>query len=465
MTEMNNEQNVFCNEDTRDIIIRYDKLLGREDVADKNIYTINRRSYYKILPLIANDINYVISRHEKLIYDMLSIRIRIYGEKESYTELDFYNDLEDIVNDKDLLGIIEEYIDSSYTLNLNCVERRNVNEELQLTDDVNKILLKSSVMMRLLIPILCDYKYHDKKDIIFLNIFKKCIKVFSNDTENALNKLYKIIYSRIFQTKYSDVVIWKYLKNLTSDPQLFTTRVFKSIIKSILPKLENNKSCISFLDVVIRQKLHFEFTYNHPMSFKAIKVTSSDSDDLDEREKMEINSNLLKGDEGILMINRCSIFQEIKEIKKTFNVSHDDIELFKTKTKINSIHFKLLELYYSDKFSIVCDNEEMIYLTLGMYNDLILKGFSLIPKILLSKIDERERRINSRRKLIEKVISSQKYKNVLKKYIPIRNIMDKNNAILSLTTIKNNKFIYDGEELVIEMEILNEELLDLLFLI
>jgi len=457
-------QYVNAREENRTIIIDYNKILGRDDLEDKSTYVINRRSFYKILDFIADDIDYIIKHNEKLSLTLLSIRLNIYSETEKYNKKMFYDDLLEIVNDESIKETISEFVESSYTLNLDDVKKKNVIKELQLTDEVNKIYLKSAMMMRLLLPVLCDYKMHGKNDTIFLNIFKDCIRSFNDGKENALNKLYKIIFSRIFQTKYSDKVMWRFLKNISLDPHLFTTKVFKSIIKIILPKLEHNTSSISYLDVVIRRKLNFEFTFNHPISYKSIRANNT-NDDLDDKDKLEINSSLLRSDEGLLVLNNCSIKREIRLIVKKYNISEEDVETFRKEVGLNTIQEKLLNIYYSNKFEIVCNDTNRIYLILGMIKGLEEQGFRLLPVLLESRLDEFERRVNSRKKLIEKVVSSNKYKKLLKDYVNISNILAKNNSILSLITIKNNKFIHKGEEVNIEMEILSDEILDLLILI
>lgn len=457
---------VDFDEQSRVISIAFDKLFGRDDISHMNNFSINKRSYYNCLNLISSDLNLVLNEYNDLAYSLLEIRYNM-ATQEDYTYMAFYKDIERLFirNDK-LLEVISNIVDGEYNLNLNQIRNdKKINVELQVTDELNKIYLKSTILMRILIPLLCDFNGDDDTtETLIYDIFTEIIKRFDGDTNNALNKLYKIIYSRVYQTKYSDVVIWTYLKNMSTDLMIIVKKYFKIVIKNIFPKINHNSSVISYLDVVIKQKLKFLFTYKYPISYKPLRAETTDDEELSEQERMEIN--LLRNDQGMTIINECSIKQEINKIKKKYKVDEEEFKDFVNNRQLNSVQIYLVKIYYSNKIKVNSNKKDIFYLLYGMMKDLEAMNFSIIPEILSCSIAPNVRKMNNRKKLVEKIVSSEKYTYLLKNYLPIKNILDKNNVILSLMTIKNSKFLdRDNTEIDFSTEHLAEEILDLLLVI
>jgi hypothetical protein len=458
---------VTFDEKNRIIKVAFDKLFNREDIAHMNNFIINKRSYYNCLDLISEDINLILNSYTDFAYSLLEIRYNMATKKDKYSYMEFYKDIERLfLENEELIQAISDIVDKEYTLELDEDSNgKKINVELQVTDELNKVYLKSSIMMRLLIPLMCDYNSDDDtKESLIYDIFTEIIKRFDNNSTSALNKLYKIIYSRVYQTKYSDVVIWTYLKNMSVDLQIIIKKYYKVVIKNIFPKIKHDTSVISYLDVVIKQKLKFLFTYKYPISYKPLRAETTDDEELSEQEKMEIN--LLRNDQGVSIINEMSIMQEIARIKKKYNVTNEVINKFINGRQLNSIQIYLIKIYYSNKFRINSDKRDIFYLLYGMMKDLEEMNFNVIPKILRCSIAQNVRKMNNRKKLVEKIINSEKYTYLLRNYLPITNILDKNNVILSLMTIKNSKFLNDkNEEVEFGTEELAEEVLDLLLYI
>jgi hypothetical protein len=460
------EKFVSFDEQSRIISVAFDKLFEREDIAHMNDFSINRRSYYKCLDLISDDIELVLGRYRDLAYSLLEIRYNMIAE-EGYDYHSFYQDLKRLfIENDELCQVISDIVDEEYTLNLDDVsDKKRINVELQVTDDLNKVYLKSTIMQRLLIPLMCEFKGEDDvAETLIYDVFKEVIRRFDGGTENAMNKLYKIINSRVFQTKYSDVVIWTYLKNMSTDLMIIVKKYFKIVIKNIFPKVNHNSSVISYLDVVIKQKLKFLFTYKYPISYKPLRAETTDDEELSEQERMEIN--LLRNDQGMTIINEMSIMQEISKIKKRYGVTDDVINDFIDGRKLNSAQIYLAKIYYSNRVKVGSNKRDIFYLIYGMMRDLEGMNFSIIPEMLQCAIAPNVRKMNNRKKLVEKVVSSDKYTYVLKNYLPVSSLLDRQNVILSLMTIKNNKFMNrEKEEVDFSTEHLAEEVLDLLLYI
>jgi len=430
-----------------------------------NAFPINKRSYYNSLDLISEDVNLILNKHQEIAYNYLEIRYNI-ATNENYSRIDFCNDIDRLfLNNEKLRNVISDIVEEEYNLDLNGKSSGKINIELQVTDELNKTFLKSTILMRLVIPLICLYpSADDESETMTFDILKECIKRFDGNQEHALNKLFKIIYSRVYQTRYPDVVIWTYLKNMSMDLMIIVKKYFKVVIKNILPKIIHNCSVISYLDVVIRQKLKFLFTYKYPISYKPLKIETTDDDDLNEQERMEIN--LLRNDQGSAIINKLSIKQEINKIKNKYSLTDETFQEFVNNRELNTVQIYLVQVFYSSKFRVGSNKTELFYLVYGMMMELREMNFEIIPDILSCSVFQNSRKMNNRKKLVEQVISSDKYTFVLKNYLQVKNIMDTNNSILSLMTIKNSRFVTeDGEELNIPTKQLSEEVLDLVLCI
>lgn len=164
---------------------------------------------------------------------------------------------------------------------------------------------------------------------------------------------------------------------------------------------------------------------------------------------------MLKHDEGELLLHRVSIEHEVVNIEIPEEYEYL-VEIHNPYTS------KFLSIYYSEKFdSIFATPEQRAKLILKMKSELIERGYEVIPEILTSEIVKNEKRLNNRKKLNEKIISSEKYMDFLHKYKDTLNLIEKNNPILQLITVKNNKFVHNGEEIELPLEELSGEILDL----
>lgn len=442
------EKELLCySEEDKTIVIRMDLIYERPDIAYMNNFKINRRSYYKCVDLIVKDYNIIIEHYQDFLLYLLDIK---YENKVEGNSDNIIEKINEIIEDDNLFLFIEEYVDKNYTLNLDSyININDKNLEYALDDEKNKIILKTSMVARLLIPIICETNLKEK-DIYF--ILTNIMKRFDGDTMKTVRKLYKFIELRVQRTIYSDKVIWNYLNTRSVDPQLFIRTLNKSIVNNILTKLDHNKSAISFLDVVIREKIRFLFTYNYQYNVRSIK---SSEQEMEDKEKLEIY--MIKHDKAELLLHKISIEQEIKDI-----VIPEEFEY------LNEIHnpyvTKFLEIYYADKFNpLFAEPVERTKLIIKMRNELLDYNYEIIPRLLVANIIKNEKRLNNRKKLNEKIIGSDKYMEFLHNYENVLNIIDKNNPVLQLVTIKNNKFVdKNEEEIEIPLEEFSSEILDLI---
>lgn len=440
---------VRVNKKENNLVCRFDVLFNREDISHFNVIDIKMRKYYKNLESIARDMNLVLNNYDDFAMFLLKIRLNIYENEEGYPVDEFIKDLAEIYENENIVNIFDEYIEDTYNICLDEVISKKINTDLQVTDYINKIVLKSAMMIRITIPLLCDYcnNFECNENYLFLRTFKNIIQNYSDGKDVVLNKLNKIVKSRVYQTRYSDIVMWSYLKNMSVDMDLLVIEIYNNIIRTIICKLEPNTSVIKFLDVVIKRKIEFKFTYNYPLSYKSIKIDQSD-DDIDEKDKIEISFFISTHNEGDLYINLATI----KQICNKLNFSNEEIEDFSNNIlngkNLNEIQKYFLNIYYSNKFDVSITNEKQrIILLMGLINDLKSKGLYMIPRLLQSTLNRDDLTINNR-KLSAKILESTEYKKLSKKYLSVLNIFLKDNIIAKMISFKNYKFIEPDDKIL-----------------
>lgn len=440
------------------IIIKFDDIFDRKNISHHNKYEIKLRKFYNMLPLISNDVNIILNNYIEYSIKLLNFKIRTrkyFNEKfylneaenlseDELKELDktFIKNISEIYKDPKLIEIIDEYIESTYTISLDSIITKKINIDLQVTDKVNKSILKSAMMIRVITPIICDYLDNAvsyNKRSIFFKINTDIIKIFSDGKENVLNKLEKIVSSRIYQTRYSDTVIWNYYKLLSIDINSLILEIYNNIIDSIICKIMPNQSSIKYLDVVIRKKISYKFQINFPISYKSLK-RGQDDDEIDDKDKMEIIMFNSEIDEGNQLIN----LNTIKQICKKYNFQESEIKNFEInilKNKnLNEIQNYFVQLYFGNKFNYTyCNYSQKVILLMGLIKELTEKGFNYIIKLLQSTIN-RDTFYISKRKISNKVLNSNEFKKLNEKYLPVLDIFIKDNPVAKILSFKNYKF-------------------------
>lgn len=466
-----NKSNIFIKDKT--IVIEFDKILKR-DLSKFNNIEITKRSYHTILPFIRDEISFIVEEKGFIdyIYSLLEFMYELNAE-EDHGE-GYYLEIIDkgIFESDELKEIVFKKVYDNYTINIDTNEYKN--ERLQLTDDMNKRYLVASIYMRLLVPFIQVYrdkfKLSDKeRDKITFKLYANCM-IFANDGDkDILERLHNIVSSRIASTRYSNIVIWDFLEKMNRDITLTIKSNYEYIIVNNFVKIENNKSVISYIDVVIRNRLRNLFGANYKYAYKNVSNQSdSPSDELTDMEKLE--SSILRRDRGINIINELSVKQEVENIKKQLllgELDSSEFDDFMENYHFNMFTSKYLDIFYKRKFNVVYKEEYVIYLVFKMISDMYSKRFTTLPKLLVSNITAIK--INNKRKIVEKIRSSNKYMIVRKKYDNISNILDdkehNNNFVDNMIfDIKSKQFIdpITEDEINVDIDVVTEEILDFL---
>ena len=208
--------------ENRNIIIDYNKFLERDDLKNLSIYSIDIRCFFNEVEKITKSLNTVFNFHQDFIIDYLNMTISLLklfkrerDENNSNKNLSEQGELElkelfyNFIENKEVKDIISDIVEDTYTISLDEESKsRSVNTDLQLIDKNNKIFLKTGFHLRLLIPLFSLIKKNYEINYFYVLMTNYIMKMYTENRTNFLiNKIYKIICSRVYSRKLSDRVI------------------------------------------------------------------------------------------------------------------------------------------------------------------------------------------------------------------------------------------------------------------
>jgi len=440
-------------QNSHSICVKFDKIFNRSDIIQHDIFRIQHKRYYSegteksstppMLPTICNDLNYIFNQDNDSLRQYVSFSMKIaLKDKKPYSVETFEDDLFNFIDI--IREDIVKYVNNNYTLNLN-ESNDKINIDLQVTDEMNKAFIQSAIGMRIVIPLICNYTANEKIENIFYEIFRTIMIKFSEiDSEgnNPLTKLRSIVRSRVDQTKYANKKIWKFISNYTTDMKIICEQFNVSLIESIIPKLDINRSAIKYIDVVLRRKLEFAFTFNFSYEYRPLRNLEND-DDTDERDRLNETIFTSRKNEAALMLNKLTIKQHINQYLKDNDITEEDINELKEKNlknkKLNNIQNYFLFITFGKIFEVnVATESDRVILLHELINDLTEQGFVDLPKMLSCTV---ENQIDIRNKVPAKRLKTQDgFKKVLKKYIDVIDIIENDNFVVKMTCFKNYNY-------------------------
>lgn len=424
------------------ICIKFDKMFDRPDIRQHNIFKIHYRRYYKFIQIIADDLNIILNSDNDAARMLVKFNMRMaLNDKKPYSEEEFFNDVIDFINE--IKDDIKNHVENNYELNLNS-NTDKINKDLQITDEMNKIFIESAIGMRVCLPIICVYTQDNPIENIFYKIFRIVTKIFGGEEFKPLTKLTRIIKSRIWQTKYSNKKIWNFLRNQSKDMELLSLDFYIYLIESIIPKLMENHSSIQYLDVVLRNKIEYAFTFNYNIDFKPVKKLDND-DDSDERDRLNEMLFVSRKDEAQLVLNKLTIEDYIKNFIDEYGIEEKDINDFREENlhnkNINEIQNYFLLLCYGREFEMsVTTEKDRLLLLYKLIIDLQENGFVEIPKMLASSVSDNI--VSYGRTRVSSKLKNQRiYLKILNKWGDVIDVIEKDNFIFKILDFKNIIFI------------------------
>jgi hypothetical protein len=513
--EYGNSKNFYSEDGNNAFCIAFDKLFKQPQLEEYNTFEMNsKRNFKNLTPSIVDTYAELFLKKDKslnqdlsvILFNILGIKSKLITTETSFEEFLTIADKITDSNDSLLVKTIDAYVNKHYALNLDEItentksKKKKVNEELQFSDNHARSLLKIAYMYRVMIPIISvyftynkasfmknteepenedieDMKFEEINSSIFAYLFEK----FDTNTGALKNKLYKLVYSRVSRTSYSDKRFWQAAKNqgITQDTE--TLEIYKKLLTNAIPKLsiDGDKNIVSFFQSVVNNQIDFLFQNKFKNKYIALGVNDEKYRDDDEQtsefERLEIQ--MLRKDEGLYVIRKLNIDQTLEKIAGLMDVEVSDAEVIneiKTLSR-HTVQERIVAMltykYFEDKQAIkFLTFYQYVYLVIVTKKYLEKHKFKILPEIIMANMKKHKERTNISGKRIRPLIQeSKKYKELFtKKYINFEEEIEKPLSSIIGTVYSSVFTAFDGQELfdsTIKVGKVADELIDMISLI
>lgn len=397
-----------------------------------------------------------------------------YGEEcEGYTDIllqinqlivtgeytyDNYIDLVELIIENfssDELGLvdyIEQEVERTYSIDIEQGHRTDPSKNvLQFTNLYAKRIISVAIFARLTFPLICNFVYitdSKKKEVpIFLEMMDRIFKVFNFDAEgNSIDltaKIQKFVQINVDNSLYSDKVIWNYLSNQNINNQTLAQEIARDIFINIIPKLELNRSIVSFFHVVIKKKMEYQFTSKFKLSYKPIMRIITDDDSINpfvriEQKLIKSNSELDNILQKIDVQNYIKVNNQLTKEEEDYHLANIVVHTAQTRIlgfflcKVIGFGIPVLSL---NKLEYV----QILFCAKKWFEE---NGFSFISCIILGIPIERQK--NSRKfgrvRQLTEIIESKIYKDLTGKYTKVGGKVNQDIIIEFIGGIINTDF-------------------------
>jgi hypothetical protein len=332
----------------------------------------------------------------------------------------FIDSIIDQIFTDEVTKAISDHTEATYDLDLNgkTAEAKRINSELQFTDEHAKIILKASAGIKVAIPALTQYMWaydQKKNDNLLYDAYARIFGIFSLEGYDSLTKIFKLTESNIYSTRYSNRVIWSYLRNLAIDTSITTRKVCKKIVVDIICKIRPEENLIKYLISVIRNQVKYQFQQDFPVSYKPVDMMKTDSEGLSEFDKIE--ASLIRLDEGRAVINRLAIKDEIRRAEKAIGIeiSEEEMAYWQSTLEVNKLQTNILFLFFAKHVGSFqnlynCNREEYVRMTVLAKKWMEREGYHCLPQLLVAVPEQlTEKRAINKKEFVGKLISSRSF--------------------------------------------------------
>lgn len=389
-----------------------------------------------------------------------------------YCHIKYLIDLEDGYDSKCFMYDIDKYILSqsmmykislmnrdNYTLELSYKNKKEPG--LQYTDKHGSMMMRISLIMNILIPLVGHFVYRRKlaTNIFILEVFDKVIHMF--DDVDIYNKLYETSNSSVNRSKRHHP-LWQKQDIRGKNTTIHALDSVTNIILNMIPKYRYDGNLVSLNFASINTSIKFQITdIGYEYDFIPLSSSKRDEDNNSEFDKFE--SYLTKQDEALYLQNKVNCEATMKYLEGIYGpFDQNEIEFYirelasDNKVVINSFQkelvFNLFYKYFGDPMSIKAINrDDYIKLVIIAKKLLQANNMIILPYIISSKINRLVLRKNINKKESTKLESSPYYPYIINKY---KNEKIEKQILSIIATILSSEFkIVDYEEVEIHGKI------------
>lgn len=476
------DKDIFIRPDGKSVVIEFDRIFKNAD-STLNTFIIKKDSYVKYEEMLCDYINYFLKFYDKekeLIVMYANIRYVIgkYDlKRDAFIDLLYkilFTDsmkekITRMVEDNYCIDVTSDNPDAKYT------------ESLEFTNEHVKLLLKISMGMKLMVPVMFHYinKMNIQKSQNYLFPYYQRLFYIFDDKIDIFTKLYITVFSRVNASSTQNKKMFSHREIFGVTALTFTNDLLKdNIISETIWRYSFEKNPVNFNSVVLNKQLRFFSRVKYKRNL--IEVDNEvQQDGLSGLDKLEMNSVHL--DESKIILADVNIPDVIRRIKRTLriDISDDEINYYMEKHVPHPFQVNLVNHYYAKDFggfndlNLLTKRQYMTLLVL-LKRRLQIEGATYLPQLISGNYIGA--RLNVRtiqnHKFLDKIENSVLYQDLMNnEFIYLKEFDSKGSPILQMLSILiNNQFTwvdYDdqehfGEVIEINQDIVSDEFLNFL---
>jgi hypothetical protein len=437
-----------------------------KDINEFNFFSMSRKRNFASMAERCADVLTTLLVDEDFALKLLELRYQLTAPVDSEDFITCELLTEKILNlfSDNVVNIISTIVEDIYIqeeVNINAVHISKNNEELQFTNEHALIILKWSYACVAVAPIITVYMDQEKiqsRDsmTLIIGVFNSILTKFLPDdgSVDILAKIKKLVESRVLQTRYSDKVIWNYLRNLAVDPYIFIEKLYRKFISEGIPKLDQGTNIIKFFHTFLKNQIRFQFTAKFSTSYKPIRANITNSEGVSAMEHLE--SELIRKDEASAVLNEIICLQSIKSVAKDINWKPNIDELnywidLIRENGINAWQKGIITKFFIPKigkseFIRTRSLVDYTYMFLITRQWLIINDFPILAAYMSARISEGSvdaRKLMARKKFIKEFMDSTAYIELLDTFYSTtsQSIIDSNIIIDMISAVHVGNFV------------------------
>ena len=466
--------------------VHFEYKFGDEKYSKFDVFNVKKTSCKTALADIAQYLNYFANLYDpddEYIFGLFKIKYEIDGTRS--INADTVQLLKDYIYafiftpsmQKKIYTIVEEnYFDDIEKTDTQYEKNgKYYLESLEFTNEHIKILLRVSMGIKLMLPILVHYidkcKIKLTKDSPFLfNFYEPLLTMFSSPDVDIYNKLFIYVKRKVMDAQSRNKPIYEKNEIFGHDDMTLVDRYLKyeligenffkfKFSESIDPKTGRyRENILGLIKTIIKIQLVF-FRKNEYSKNLAEVTNAKNGDELSGADKLEMN--LSKIDEGLLNLADENISRSIEFIRDNINmkIPDEEIDYMIQHQAPSGLQVTLVRSYFGKYFGEMRDlnlltRREFIILELLLKRILLVESgetgedgymvsHAVLPYILTGNVSEKvNTRVIRNQKFSSKIEESYLYHKLIDQKYSYLNSIRENIILQMLSALVNTNFTY-----------------------
>lgn len=459
-------ENSYVITDGKIMLADFIRVCEDEETYALREFKIHKTSYENQLEQICRYINYFEDIHDKdkeLMYAYLKLKYDIDNRKSFRIEnpdskKSIINTLnifipyvhEILFKETNIPKLISDFVEENYLDDIDSTNPKSVNKEylesLEFTNDHIKLMLKISMGIKILSPIMFHYFYVNRvkptKDTDYIYRFYRRFfdDIFDMDGINIFNKIFVYVKSRVKDSFNTNTLIVDKREIFGDDEasviSSFVKRIMisENLVKFSFPEVwdvklnkykENPKG---FIKTVLKYQLMYYMKEVYEKNLTEVS-SAKNTDGLSGADKMEMNISKMDEGKGLLAQLNADLTTEYIKKMIDINIDEDEFIYLKRYYKPTDLQISLICAYYAGYYGNIRDTalvtaDNFIYLALLLKKKLLIEaGWEegddkpiincFLPYVLTGKFEGRSNnRIMSSDKYLNKLVNDPYYRNL-----------------------------------------------------